>query len=88
MLINVHISHNNCLWGVDDNRLFITCMTIEGVIMKSAIWSIKLFLTPRQPRLRKVQMERHTLPTGRIDSYMGSNSLCGYICLQSTRCML
>ena len=39
-LIYVHTSHNNCLWGVDDNMLFITCVTVEGHIIESALMSI------------------------------------------------
>ena len=50
--------------GWSHNKSYLTCKT--------------LFLTPRQPSLLKVQMERHTLPTGLMDSFMGPNSLCGY----------
>ena len=75
-LIDVHISHNNCVWGEDDNRLCITCMTLDGHIIKIILWWITLFLNPRQPILQKVQMKRHTLPTGPMDFLMGPNSLC------------
>ena len=54
-------------------------MTLDGHIIKFILRSITLFFNPRQPSLRKVQMERHTLPTGVKDSSMGPNSLCGYI---------
>ena len=47
----------------DDNRLFITCMTLDGHIIQFILRCITLFLTPRQPSLPKVY-ERHTLPTG------------------------
>ena len=79
-LINVHIPRNNCLWGEDDYRLFVTCMYLDGRIITFILQCITLFLTPRQPSLRKVQMERHTLPTGPMESFMGPNGLCGYIC--------
>ena len=57
-------------------------MTLDGHIIKFILLCITLFLTPRQPSLRKVQMERQTLPPGPMDSFMGQNSLCGYICSQ------
>ena len=47
--------------GWSHTKIYLTCIT--------------LFLTPRQPSLRKAQMERHTLPTGPMDSFMGPNSL-------------
>ena len=34
-----------------------------------------VFLKSQQPILRKVQMEKHTLPTGPMDFLMGPNTL-------------
>ena len=50
-------------------------MTLDGHIIKIILWWITFFLNPRQPILRKVQMEKHTLPTGPMDFLMGPNTL-------------